>query len=212
MLIGLFLAGALMVTFANRMPLSVQRSMAFLPIDIDPMARLSAESTTEWRLQIWKDVLPEVPRYLILGKGYGFNASEMGMLQSIRGSDITGTEMAGDYHNGPLSVLIPFGIFGMIGFLWFLWAGFRVLYQNYHFGDPAYGRPNAFLLAYFAVKVLFFFAVFGGLTTDFIQFVGLIGLSVSLNNGVAKPAVVPQPSVVFNRFRLHPSVRRPIGV
>jgi hypothetical protein len=30
---------------------------------------------------------------------------------------------AGDYHNGPLSILIPFGLFGMIAFLWLLGAG-----------------------------------------------------------------------------------------
>ena len=87
-----------------------------------------------------------------------------------------------------------------------------MLYQNYRFGNPAYIRYNSFLLAYFLVKVVFFFAVFGGLTTDLIQFVGMIGLSISLNRGVAKPVVVPQPKVVFNRFQLHPGVRRPVGV
>jgi len=31
-----------------------------------------------------------------------------------------GAELAGDYHNGPLSVIIPFGVFGVIAFVWFL--------------------------------------------------------------------------------------------
>jgi O-antigen ligase len=208
------LGGTLMVTFANRMPMAVQRSMAFLPIDIDPAARLSAEASTEWRLQIWEDILPQVKDYWLLGKGYGFSAREMAAMfqTSHGGADMQVTEMTGDYHNGPLSVIIPFGVFGMLGFLWFLWAGFRVVYQNYRFGNPAYLRYNTFLLAYFMVKAVFFFVVFGGLTTDFIQFVGLIGLSISLNSGVAKPVVVPQPKVVFNRFQLHPGVRRPLGV
>lgn len=203
-----------MIAFANRLPLSVQRSMAFLPLDIDPVARMSAESTTEWRLQMWKDVLPEVPRYLILGKGYGYNAREAAMITDSRrsGADLETTEMAGDYHNGPLSILIPFGMFGMIGFLWFLWAGFRVLQQNYHFGDPACRHLNAFLLAFFVAKAIFFFAVFGALPSDILKLVGFVGLSVSLNGGVARPVVVPQPKVVFNRFRLHPSVRPPVGV
>ncbi len=43
-----------------------------------------------------------------------------------------------------------------------------------------------------------------------ITFTGLLGLSVSLNGGVAKPVVVPQPKIVFNRFRLHPGVREPV--
>ena len=214
LLVALFVGAALVTTFASRLPFSMQRSIAFLPLDIDPAARLSAQASTEWRLQIWRDILPQVPQYLLLGKGYGFSTREMQMTQDLRrqGGDIEGTEMAGDYHNGPLSILIPFGIFGMVGFIWFLWAGFRVLYQNYHFGDPAYRGWNAFLFAYFVVKAVFFFIVFGGLALDFLQFIGVVGLSVSLNGGVAKPVVVPEPKVVFNRFRLHPSVRRPIGV
>jgi hypothetical protein len=116
--------------------------------------------------------------------------------------------LAGDYHNGGLSVIIPFGLPGMLGFLWFLWAGIRVTYQNYQFGDPNYLRINTFVFALFLVKAIFFFTIFGGLVSDFMQFTGLVGLSISLNGGVAKPAVATQPQVSFNRFRLHPSVRR----
>jgi hypothetical protein len=215
MIIAALLGGTLIAAFANRLPFAVQRSIAFLPIDIDPLARMSAAGSTEWRLQMWKDLLPQVPQYLILGKGYGFSAMEMAMIQdNARGSGtgLEGTVMAGDYHNGGLSVIIPFGIAGLVGFLWFLWAGLRVIYQNYRFGDPAYRPANAFLFAYFAVKIIFFFTIFGGLTADLVTFTGLVGLSVSLNGGVAKPAVIPVPKIVFNRFRLHPSVRRPVGV
>jgi hypothetical protein len=99
----------------------------------------------------------------------------------------------------------------MIGFLWFLWAGFQALYQNYRFGDPAYHCASAFLLAFFVVRAVLFFTVFGGLRGDIAVFVGLVGLSISLNGGVAKPAAVPRPKVVFDRFKLHPSVRRPVS-
>jgi hypothetical protein len=214
LVISALLGGTLVVAFANRLPFYVQRSMAFLPIDIDPVARLSAEASSAWRVQMWKEILPLVPQYLLLGKGYGFSAREMEMVQDDAGrggSGLVGTEMAGDYHNGPLSVLIPFGIFGMIGFLWFLFAGLRVIYQNYQFGDPAYRRFNTFIFVVFTVKFIFFFVVFGGFPTELMVFTGLVGVSVSLNGGVAKPVVVPQPKVVFNRFRLHPSVRRPMG-
>jgi hypothetical protein len=207
-----FLGGALMLPFANRLPFYVQRSLAFLPIDIDPVARLSAESSSEWRIQMWKDVVPQVPQYLILGKGYAFSGRDLAMIQdtSRGGSGMEGTELAGDYHSGPLSLIIPFGIFGVIGFLWFLWAGLRVLHHNYQFGSPEYHRLNVFLFAYFCVKVVFFFIIFGGFASEMMEFTGLVGLSVSLNGGVAKPVVVPQPKVVFNRFKLHPSVRRPV--
>ena len=98
--------------------------------------------------------------------------------------------MVGDYHNGPLSVILPFGIFGAIAFVWLLIAGLRVVYRNYRFGDPAYHHFNTFLFAYFAVKVVIFFVIFGSLHSDLPQFLGLLGLSISLNGGVAKPEAV----------------------
>ncbi len=215
LILAIALGGTMMLAFANKMPLAMQRSLAFLPaVDIDPLARMSAEASTAWRLQMWSDVLPQVPQYLIVGKGYGFNAQEMAMIQqdARRGATgLEGTEMAGDYHNGPLSVVIPFGIFGVIGFVWFLIGAGRVLYQNYKFGNPDYHSLNVFLYAYFIVKIFFFLVIFGSLVTDLSMFVGLVGLSISLNHGVAKPAIAPQANLVFNRFKLQSSVRRPIG-
>ncbi|MCX6926089.1 MAG: O-antigen ligase family protein [Verrucomicrobia bacterium] len=210
LLIVMLLGGTLMAAFANRMPFMVQRSMAFLPVNIDPLARLSAAGTSEWRLQMWRELLPQVPKYLILGKGYSFSADEMFMTQFKRGME--GTILTGDYHNGPLSVIIPFGIFGAIGFLWFLWAGYRVLYQNFKFGDPAYIRLNTYLLAFYIVRAVFFLAVFGGLVADLALFVSIIGLSISLNGGVAKPVVALEPKVAYSRFKLHPSAQRPVSV
>lgn len=202
----------LLAAFANRLPFMMQRSMAFLPLNIDPLARMSAAATTEWRVQMWKDLLPQIPQYLILGKGYSISAGEMFMAQFRLGSGMETTMLAGDYHNGPLSVIIPFGIFGTLGFLWLLWAGLRVTYQNFKFGDPAYHRANTFLFAFLVVKVIFFFTVFGALVSDLVMFTGLIGLSISLNGGVAKPVVVTQPKVIFNRFKLPPSAPRPVRI
>jgi O-antigen ligase len=206
------LVAVLVVAFANRMPLTIQRTMAFLPVDIDPMARMSAEASTAWRVQMWQEVLPEIPKYLIVGKGYGFSAREMAMLTDTRsGAGLESTEMAGDYHNGPLSVIMPFGIFGVIGFVWFLSAAGRLLYNNYKLGDPAYRSLNTFLFAYFVVKVFFFIFIFGSLVSDLPVFVGLAGLSISLNHGMARPSIAPNPTTAMSRFKFNPALRRPLG-
>ena len=102
--------------------------------------------------------------------------------------------LAGDYHNGPLSVLIPFGIYGAIAFVWFLAAGLRVLHRNWKFGDPALRTVNALLLAAFVVHVLVFFVVFGSLHSDMAIFVGLLGLGVALNGADAAVARAEQPA------------------
>ena len=187
MIIVFLVGGGLLAAFAGRLPLAVQRTLTVLPfIQLDPVAKMDAEGSTEWRLQLWKDVLPEIPQYLFVGKGYSFSANE----QAFARGNLEGFELVGDYHNGPLSVLLPFGIFGAIAFVWLMVAGLRVVYRNYRFGDPAFHQLNGFLFAYFAVKVIFFFAVFGSLHSDLAGFLGLLGLSISLNGGVAKPEVV----------------------
>jgi len=75
--LALALMGVLTVAFADKLPIPVQRSLSFLPISsIDPMAKLDAQGTLEWRIQIWKTVLPEVPRYLLFGKGFAYNGTD----------------------------------------------------------------------------------------------------------------------------------------
>jgi hypothetical protein len=198
----------LTVLFAVRLPFSVQRSLTIVPfIRLDPVARMDAESSSEWRLEMWRDLVPQIPQYLVVGKGYSFNAAQR--LQTRGGAEEA--KFVGNYHNGPLSVILPFGIFGAIGFIWLTVSGLRVVYQNYQFGDPAYQRINTFLFAYFVSKVIYFYTVFGSFHTDLPVWLGLLGFSISLNGGVAKPVVVPRPKIVFNRFRLQPGVRRPIG-
>jgi len=200
-LIMAVLGATAIVPLADRLPLTLQRSLSFLPLPIDPMVKAGADASTEWRVQMWKHVLPEVPEYLLLGKGYSFSPKDLAATW-IHGVDSTGTEgaeLAGDYHNGPLSVIIPFGIPGTVVFLWFLAAGCKLLRSNYLYGDPAFRRVNSFLLAYFLAKIIFFLAVFGSLYSDLPGFIGLLALSISINGGVEKTAVIPQPKFVINK-------------
>ena len=215
-LLGIF-GVALLVTFSDKLPLSMQRSLSFLPIKVDLVAKQSAEDTARWRLQMWKDVLPEIPPHLLLGKGFTFSAAEAQVIQSTTrfgSGDVGGaygSELVGDYHNGPISVILPFGIFGALAFGWFLVAAWRVLWRNYQFGHPAYRQMNRFLLAWFFTKAVFFFVVFGGLNSDMMAFTGLVGLSVSLNGGVARPFLVPRPRVRLVPSKLRPSLEKPVG-
>jgi hypothetical protein len=202
-------AGGLVTLFAQWLPLGFQRSLSVLPfIRLDPLAEMSAEASTGWRLQMWQDVIPLIPQYLLVGKGYAFSGTEQAQIGT---ASLEATELVGDYHNGPLSVILPFGMFGAIAFVWLLVAGIRVVYHNYKFGDPAYQNLNTFLCAYFIAKVIFFIAAFGSLHSDLPVFLGLLGLSISLNGGVAKTAVVPQPEIASSRFRHLPSARRPVS-
>ncbi|HWF19686.1 MAG TPA: O-antigen ligase family protein, partial [Verrucomicrobiae bacterium] len=211
LLLGLVLTGAAVIPFSNSLPLSVQRSLTFLPLNLDPEAVRSAEDSTNWRLEMWKDVLPQVPQYLVLGKGLKMDAADLAMLSSgmnAGGIGAAGSELAGDYHSGPLSLIIPFGLFGVAGFIWFYVAGFCVLHRNYKFGDPIYERINRFLLVSYLIRIFTFLFVFGSFYSDMLFFIGPIALSIALNGGVRK-AVEEKPDVkpAMGRLKLAGATR-----
>ncbi len=204
LVIGL-LCAAVLLPFATKLPISVQRTVSFLPlVKVDPIAEMDAQASTDWRLEMWRNVWPEVPDHLVLGKGLSIDPEELrGFTDRISRENYTGESLAlaGDYHNGPLSVILPFGIAGVIGFLWFLWAGIRVLYDNYRYGDAHFKRINTFLLAQFIAKAVFFMSVFGSLYGDLTIFTGLLGLSVAVNHGRARRPV-PAPNQAREQLRL----------
>jgi O-antigen ligase len=190
----LITAGVLMfaglIPLAQKLPLSVQRSLSVLPLPVNPAARADAKGSTEWRVKMWQALAPEIPQHYWLGKGYTASAADYYLAQeSVRrglSSDHELTILSGDYHNGPLSILIPFGIWGVLAFLAFTIAALRVLYLNHRDGDPALQRINTFLFSYFIAKLVFFFTVFGALHIDIATFLGVVGLSISLNGGVVR--------------------------
>jgi len=214
-------AAVALFSVTPKLPFTVQRSLAFLPLPVDPVARASAQDSVEWREDMWKALMPQVPKYLIVGKGYGFSSLDfqyMAADTAFHTSDAAqgSLALAGDYHNGWISVLITFGIWGMITFVWFAVAGVWALYYNYRYGDPALRVVNSFLLATLVVRIGLFLSVSGGgLHSDMLSLVGILGLGIALNGGVAQPVVeraemkqllrpvkpFPRPRPVFQRYR-----------
>jgi hypothetical protein len=192
----MLLGGAVVLPQAGKLPLAVQRAMSFLPGKFDHVARADAVASTEWRLEMWKQALPEVPKYLFRGRGWGIDAREFFTTVEIgqAGDGHTSTVLVGNFHNGALSILIPFGLYGAIAFVWFLVAGLRVLHRNWRGGSPALQNVNALLLAAFAARAVFFFAFFGCLQSDMAAFAGLLGFSVALNGAGAPLARAEQPA------------------
>ena len=201
----LLLGGAVILPQANHLPLVAQRALSFLPGNFDPAAVMSGSATVEWRVEMWKQVLPEVPKYLFQGKGFAIDPTDLYLAQqaSLRfgGEGLAGTIVAGEFHSGPLSILIAFGIYGMLAFVWVLIAGLRVLHRYYKFGNPAYRNINTLLFAAFAGRALFFFIGFGSIHSDIPYFAGLLGFGVALNGADVSPAVQPAVPAVGPALR-----------
>jgi len=204
-----------LIPLSSHLPYTFQRALTFLPYKVSTEARLDAQGSWDWRVQMWQALLPQVPNYLLLGKGYVISTLDYEFVMG-RGAAVQQTfaqdqaaALAEDFHSGPLSVTIPLGIWGDLVFLWFLVAGIRALYFNYRYGDPALQTVNAFLFAAFVAQIIFFMLFYGDLSSDMLKFTGLLGLGVALNGGVrrrvhaVKP--VPQPQKIGNFTRLPPS-------
>ena len=192
LLLGGLLLAAVGLAFLDKMPLAVQRSLSFLPLEVDHRARQDAEATLDWRLQMWKITLPEVPKYLLLGKGFSYSGADHyltaeavkhGLMQAYED-----TLISGNYHNGVLTLIIPFGIFGVGAFGWFCIASLLVLRRNYLFGHPELRLVNTFLLSHFIARLIFYVFFYGQFDLDLMVFTGNVALSISLNGGVARLA------------------------
>jgi hypothetical protein len=201
------MAAVSIIPFASKLPFTFQRTLAFLPLNLDPSAKEAAQASLDWRVNMWKALWPKVPQYLLLGKGMAISPEEYNEMMSgtslaaaAASFDPSQTPLAlsYDYHNGPLSVVIPFGIWGCMVMIWFFATGLRVLYANFKYGDPLLRTFNVFLFVDFVVSLIQFLFVGGALSLDIAKFAGILGLSVALNGSVRPP--VPRPVTTGETF------------
>jgi hypothetical protein len=153
------------------------------------MVTYDAEGSVQWRLEMWQVLVPQIKDYWYLGKGYRIDPDELYF--AIIGGGATdiqaqGDLVAGNYHSGPLSLIIPLGIWGVAGFFWLVGAGINVLHRNFKYGEAELRNINVFLLAYFLMQIIAFFFIFGAFNSQFYFLTGILGLSVSVNGGVAE--------------------------
>ena len=195
LVMGVLIGGTLAVPFADRLPATFQRALSFLPLNLDPQVVSEAEGSRKWREDIWRDVWPKVPQYLLLGKGYGLTEEDFSMMgtgtfasgaAAQLDNSLNPLAISGDYHNGPLSTLMPFGVWGGIAYLWVSLTVLYVLYRNYRYGDADLKTVNAFILVSCLQRFLGFFVIFGSYSDDIGTFAKFVGLSVALNWGIRR--------------------------
>jgi hypothetical protein len=192
-----------LAAFASSLPLAAQRAISFLPIQVDSTARLDGLASIEWRFNMWSVVAKDIPKYFWIGKGYAIDPGDLLLAEeSAKRGFIQAFDpfiQAGDYHSGPLSVIIPFGIWGVIGFLWFCGASLHALWCNMRYGDAELRTINTFLFSYFVARFIFFLIFFGAFELDLWLFCSIVGVGLSLNGGRKAPPELPR--LRFKRAR-----------
>jgi O-antigen ligase len=214
--ISFLAASVALVPLASRLPYTFQRTLAFVPqqvLHLSVDARLEAQGSTDWRVNMWKALLPTIPQHLLLGKGYTItmeDAQSIGQDSAIKSVDAGQQALAisSDYHNGPLSVILPFGIWGVITFGLFLITSNLVIYRNYRYGRPELKMLNTFIFSTYLVSTINFLFLFGGLSNNMATFSAMIGLSIALNGGVSRVPAREMRNIPFS-MKLANARRRP---
>ena len=157
--------------FVGELPRNFQRALSWLPgIDVAYEAEMDASSTSLWRIELWRQLIPMIPDYLWIGRGLAFSqfeAMSASMLASDAGTQHIYFIAVHLYHNGPLLLILDLGLAGFIAGLVFMLSGIR------HYGRqlrciPKGSRWNSTYVVFFCFFVgqcLFFLAVFGAVGT-----------------------------------------------
>jgi hypothetical protein len=176
-LMGILAVAVLAVVNATApLPPNIQRALTFLPGTWEQRYVLDAESSTKWRVDIWKEVLLS-DRWIshkFLGDGLGFTARELAYQGSVTdkrrtGIGITGFDFqresilaSGDYHSGPVQTVRVIGYLGLIAMLLFQ---IRLAVHAHHQIIRCRGTEWFPLALFIGIPLIwnpvFFFLVFG---------------------------------------------------
>lgn len=154
--------------FVGKLPLTFQRPFAWLPgIGITYEAGASAAVTSQWRIELWRQLLPMVPDYLWVGRGMAFNAGEANaaaVLASDRATQYMYFAAIHNYHNGPLWLVLDLGVAGFVAGVIFMLGGVVRYGRALRRIAPGEHWQTAYVVFYslFTGYCIFFFAVIGG--------------------------------------------------
>jgi hypothetical protein len=135
------------------LPYSIQRTLSFLPGKWTPEVVADAQSSSEWRFQIWQNVCDPHNKYIVnwwLGDGFGITKTQL--IESALGHDVQeALTVSGDYHSLPLSAVHTVGFIGT-GFLVVLMFG--MAYYGWNLILRAEGTPFFAVALYFGVPII----------------------------------------------------------
>jgi hypothetical protein len=166
-LAGLVGLGLLMVT-APMLPRAVQRAVSFiefLPVDPDIVRR--ADNSSTWRFDLWRDYcIPNVPKYLLIGRGIAQDITGFAWLQANWYGSAEFYYHMGRYHSGPFSLLLDFGLAGTVSFtVFFLLAlidGWKTIRRVRSADpDPLVFRYYVYLTIITTYRFFAFYFIFG---------------------------------------------------
>lgn len=151
--------------FGRALPLSFQRAVSWVPFaNISSIAAASATETTTWRLEVWSRVAEMIPKYMIIGRGFSFDPTQLYSYAARRNINVEWALISHNYHNGPLSLLVDLGIPGLISGIAIYTSAIRYHLRKMRdtWVSPILARYQALLLATLIVEFFRFIVIHGG--------------------------------------------------
>ncbi len=155
---------AVLTITVRYLPLPIQRSISFIPIiEIDPATAWQAQTTVDWRVKVWQRALEEeLPQYWLIGEGITTSES----IQTAVHLAYDSAQWALDlnlYHNGPISLIIGYGVIGLIAGLgvFVMGAWYHARIPSADWNDSLLQRLHQVLLIRLIIGIGIFIFVFG---------------------------------------------------
>ncbi len=109
-----------------QLPMTVQRTLSWLPGDWSQQAVSDAEGSTRWRVEMWGWAWNDdrILKDRVWGQGFGLSLDDMSLIASsliagegggtrLGGSDREDFMIMGSFHSGPLSTIKYIGVVGL---------------------------------------------------------------------------------------------------
>ena len=117
-----------LILFANKLPLSAQRALSYIPgIRIDHHARINGSATLETRRILREVGFQMIPQYFWIGRGFMMPSRDYSHVWDP--TYITMHVNQGKFYNGFIGLMVNTGLFGTLSMLIFLGAGTYLAYS-----------------------------------------------------------------------------------
>jgi len=195
----LILASALVVvllcvivagSFARDLPFAAQRALSFLPIGVSEDVKAQADSSSEWRFEMWRLALT-TDRYIqnkFWGDGFGFTAAEL-RISEDKAVNLTGLAQQeffmskGSYHGFHVECIRFVGAVGLLISTCILIACSVRAWQLIRYFE---GRPGwvalLFLCVPYLIEPIQYWWLFGSYKGNFMPYLLGAGLLKMLDN------------------------------
>ena len=180
--IGMGLLGfVILLLVSGHLPLVMQRSVSFLPfIEVDEVVSNRAANSSNWRFDLWLNYcLPNVPRYLLVGKGLAQDYTQYAWLDESWYHTGEFFYYTGAYHSGPFSLLLDYGLLGTISFSAFfilhVLDGWKTIQRfNLRTDESLIARYYIYLTVLMTYEMFGFYFIFGDVDTMMLRLIFIV--------------------------------------